>query len=251
MKKEIGKISKWMKKYLDNSGCKGYVVGLSGGIDSAVVLSLCCKAVGKENVIAMSMPCNSSKDSEEDAQALTDNLGMVLIINPIENIYNLTLKNFSFKRDIENFNLIQGNLKARLRMVQLFVLANKLNYLVAGTSNKSEQSIFYGTKFGDMACDISPISHIYKTDIYKMAALMPEIPENILKKDPSADLWPGQKDTDEIGMSYEKLDQILKALEEKNSKELDKFNIEDIEKVQNRIKKGSHKGKMPVEYKEK
>jgi NAD+ synthase len=248
MKKDIEKISKWLKGYLEESGCGGYVIGASGGVDSSVSICLALKAVRKDNIIAMSMPCYSSKDSQIDAKQLTDNLGIDLVVNSIENIYDLTLKNLGWNKKDENYNLMQGNLKARLRMVQLFAVANKMNYLVCGTGNLSELKIGYGTFAGDLAVSIEPLGNYYKTEVYKIAALMPEIPKNIIEKPASADLCENQTDEKDLGIKYEALDKILKALEEKNSKELDKFNIDDIEKVQNMIKKAEYKNKMPPKH---
>ncbi len=246
--KEIENISKWIKKYIQKSGTKGAVIGVSGGIDSAVSTYLCVKALGKENVLGISMSCFSSPDSRTDAIQLSENLKIKLLNVPIITIYNETLSTLNFKKTDKNYQLIQANLKARLRMVILYSYANSLNRLVIGTSNLSETKIGYFTKFGDGAADLEPIGSYYKTEVYSMAKLMPEIPESILIKEPSADLWDGQKDIDEIGMSYQELDQILKAIEEGNNRELDKIEINNLIKIQNMIKSSIHKNNIPPRY---
>jgi len=127
-------------------------------------------------------------------------------------------------------------------------MAGEEGMLVAGTGNLSELMIGYFTKFGDGGVDIEPIGNYYKTEVYEMAKYMPEIPENIKIKAPSANLWDGQTDEDEIGFSYAKLDEILRALNENNISKLDTLPIDEIEKVQKMIKQTAHKSKIPPRF---
>ncbi len=246
--KEIENICKWIKLYVQKSGTNGIAIGSSGGIDSSVVLWLCSKSIPKKNILSIYMPCYSSPDSGIDAKLLVKNLNINFIEIPIITIYNETLSVLNLKKENKNYNLAQANLKARIRMNILYSNSNILNFLVCGTSNKSELEIGYATKYGDLAVDIEPLANYFKTEIYKMAKLMPEIPESIKIKEPSADLWENQKDSDEIGFTYQELDPILKAIENGNNKQLDKIDIKKITKIQNMIKSSIHKNNMPPRY---
>ena len=246
--KEIENICNWIKNYIKKSGSKGVVIGISGGIDSAVTSVLCKKALGAENIISIYMSCWSSDDMGRDAKLLSENLNIKLINTPIITIYNETLSMLNFNKNDKKYQLIQANLKSRLRMTILYSYANKNNYLVAGTGNLSENKIGYCTKQGDHAVDLEPIGNYYKTEIYKMAKLMPEIPKSIILKPPSADLWENQTDEQEIGMDYKTLDNILKAISEGNNRELDKVPIEKLANVQKMIKSSIHKNNIPPRY---
>ncbi len=216
---EIDGCSKWMKEYCKNAKKDGIVVGLSGGIDSSVIACLSVKAVGKENVTGVMMPCESTPDTISDAKILAKNLGIKNVMMGLWPTFKMLTSDLAepdVGESYPNINLsarAKGNIKARLRMTILYALAEANNYLVCGTGNLSELQIGFATKFGDLACDIEPIGNFYKTQVYKMAELMPEIPKNIKTKAPSADLEPCRFQTDEedIGMSYKKLDEILVA----------------------------------------
>lgn len=247
---EINNISKWMRDYLKSSGCKGYVCGISGGIDSAVCLTILKKVIPIKNIIAVALPCNSNEDSLIDAQKLTDNLGIKLEIINIENSFNSVAKNLKTinVNNEEISPLVKGNIAARLRMVQLYSIANQNNMLVLGTSNKSELMVGYGTKYGDLAIDCDIIGSYYKTEVYEMAKLMPEIPQSIINKAPSADLWPGQKDKDDLYFDYPTLDKILQRWETDNKKYInhnDEITEEDFNRVSDMVKKAVHKNNMP------
>jgi NAD+ synthase len=243
---DIKKVSNWMKDYCEKAGTKGYVIGLSGGIDSAVIACLAVKAVGKENVIGVSLPCNSSVDMGEDAELLAKNLDISFKTVNLFDSYKEMIDRLkeAYKEEIQN--LTQANLKARLRMTTLYAIANQNNMLVAGTGNLSELMIGYCTKFGDGAVDLEPIGNYYKSEVYLMAALMPEIPESIKTKAPSADLWSGQTDEAEIGMTYAELDTILINL---GTRAEDLLGGDKTDKVRNMIKKAEHKNNLPPRYK--
>lgn len=241
--KEIENVSQWMKEYLKSSGCKGYVILISGGIDSAVVASLCCKAVGPENVIGVSLPCETRDDMENDATDLANNLGIELRVINLEKTYNAMIEGL-----IEVGDVAKENVKSRLRMVAGYGIANSVDYLVVGTGNKSEDTISYFTKYGDGGVDILPIYNYYKTEVYKLAELMPEIPNSIKTKAPSADLSSGQTDEKDIGMPYSEIDKILKGLDPNDEQSLDGIDDKKIEKIKDMIKKGKHKNEVPPRY---
>ena len=236
-------VALWMKKYAEDAGAKGFVILVSGGIDSSVVACLCCKAVGPENVIAVSLPCETREDMKNDAQELAENLGIELRVINLEKAYNAMVEGL-----VEVGDIAKENIKSRLRMVAGYGIANSINYLVAGTGNKSEDTIGYFTKYGDGGVDILPIYNYYKTEVYKMAELMPEIPNNIKTKAPSADLSSGQTDEKDIGMPYSEIDKILKGLDPEDEQSLDGIDSEKINKIKTMIKRSIHKNNVPPCY---
>jgi len=246
--KEIENIENWTKEYLEKSECKGYVLGVSGGIDSSVCLSILKRSVLVENIKAVALPCNSNKDSLIDAQKLADNLRIKLEVINLENSFNTIIENLKSINNNEISPLVKGNIAARLRMVQLYSIANQNNMLVIGTCNKSELMISYGTKFGDLSSDIEIIGEWYKTQIYEMTDFMPEVPSSIINKKPSADLWKNQSDESEIGFNYPTLDKILQRWEVDSGKYTDYndgITEEDFNKVSSMIRNSKHKRKMP------
>jgi NAD+ synthase len=183
------------------------VVGLSGGLDSAVAAYLAAGAIGPERVRAVLMPHrSSSRDSVEDAGLVVDRLGIgsetVEITSMVESYQATT-------GEIDRLRL--GNVMARCRMVVLYDLSAREQALVLGTSNKTEILLGYGTIHGDLASAINPIGDLYKTQVRQLAKHL-ELPEAILAKPPSADLWPDQSDEDELGFTYEEVDRLLALL---------------------------------------
>jgi len=241
---EIKNISKWMKEYLEKSGAKGYVVGLSGGIDSSIVSYLAVKAVGEKNVIGVSLTCETRSDMKLDAEVLSKNLGINFKVINLEKTYNSIIETLIDSGE-EVTNLTKQNIKSRLRMVFLYSIANQNNFLVAGTGNLSEDKIGYFTKFGDGGIDNLPIGNYYKTEIYKMANLIPEIPNCIKEKAPSADLSPDQTDEKDIGMNYSEIDNILINIEKSTENSLDQ---EKVYKIKSMIRKSEHKNNYPPKY---
>lgn len=236
-------VEKFLAEKLRKVGAKGYVLGVSGGIDSAVVLRLCVRAVGKDKVFALLMPeKDSPKDDIEDSKMLCEKEGVrykiVDITEPVE----------VFKRSIgdkvERMSL--ANIKARCRMIVLYHYANAERRLVAGTSNKSELLIGYFTKFGDGGADLEPIGDLYKTEIRELAKEI-GIPDRIIKKVPTAGLWKGQTDEGEMGISYDRLDAILSGIElglgEKEIAERAETNVKEVARISNMVRMSSHKRK--------
>jgi NAD+ synthase len=216
-----------------NAGGRGIVIGLSGGIDSAVAAVFCCRAVGPSNVLGLSLPSSvSSPDDLRDAQDLCALLGMTHQIVSIDPM----LEGFRTIPGFTETPYLLGNLMARIRMATLYYHANRDNRIVCGTSNRSEFMLGYCTKHGDNAADIQPLLHLYKTDIYTIAREL-GVPDPIIDKAPSAGLWAGQSDEKEIGLTYAEIDASLRALERQQW--LARSPVE--EKVLALVKKSEHK----------
>ena len=248
MEEIVNKITKFIKEKVEEAKANGVVVGLSGGIDSSVTAYLCVKALGKDKVLGLIMPeKNTNPKDIEHAKMVAEKLGIKYIISDITDI----LKAFGaggYVPTKEFDKIADGNLKARIRMCLLYYSANKYNLLVAGTSNKSEIYVGYGTKHGDIACDIRPIGNLFKTEVRELAKYL-GVPKEIIEKPPSAGLWEGQTDEGELGIKYETLDEILKLYEKgKTPEEIHKetnIPLETIEYVFDLIKKNEHKRTLP------
>lgn len=199
--------------YFSKTGFKSCILGLSGGIDSAVVCCLAAEALGKENVNALLLPSRySSEHSVTDSIALADNLGIryevISIEKPFSAFEELVKPFFAGKEP----DITEENIQSRIRAILLMAFANKFGYILLNTSNKSETAVGYGTLYGDMAGGLSVIGDVYKTDVYKLAEYINRnktiIPESIIRKPPSAELRPNQLDSDSLP-DYNILDKIL------------------------------------------
>ncbi|MCX8082023.1 MAG: NAD+ synthase [bacterium] len=209
-----------MRDYVLKNGFRKVILGLSGGIDSSLVAAIASDALGSENVIGVFMPSRySSKESEEDANALADNLKIKFLTIPIDGIFTSYLETFSSVFTGTKPDITEENLQARIRGNILMALSNKFGYLVLTTGNKSEVSVGYSTLYGDTAGGFAVIKDVYKTMVYKLAyyrnSISKVIPERVFTKAPTAELKPGQKDQDTLP-PYEILDSILKEYIEKD-----------------------------------
>ncbi|BAK73453.1 MULTISPECIES: NAD+ synthase [Arcobacter] len=233
----------FLKDEVAKTGLKKVTVGLSGGLDSAVVAILCKEAFG-DNLNCVLMPSQfSSKSSTEHAIEVCEKFNIKYEIISIEPMVSAFIKN------MDEDKLRIGNFSARMRMSVLYDVSSREKSLVVGTSNRSELLLGYGTIFGDIACAINPIGEIYKSDEFEFAKYL-KIPESILGKAPSADLWEGQSDESELGHTYKEMDDLLKAMidENKSKDELIKLGFDEpfIDKIDYRVKANSFKGKLPT-----
>jgi len=240
-KQTISEIQKWIRNYVNSAKVKGIVVGISGGIDSAVTTSLCVNALGKENIIGLGLPCSSIPQDLKDAEKLTKLLEIKFIKIELTSTYNEFVK--VTESLFESNNMALANLKPRLRMMAIYFVGQSLGkFLVAGTSNRTELAIGYFTKYGDGGVDFEPIGGLYKCEVRKVAKLL-NVPEEIVKKPPSAGLWEGQTDEGEIGITYEVLDEIIFRID--NNLDLDDLNKDDVNRVKGMMKSAQHKNEMP------
>ncbi len=241
------KVKRFIKDYVEKSGTKGLVLGLSGGIDSCTVAALSALAIGGDKVLGLFLPEKETynrKDAEH-AELVAKKFGFKTQTVDITS----TLKAFYTSMPIFDpaDNMCKGNIKARTRMIYIYYYANKLNMLVCGSSDKSETMMGYFTKWGDVAADISPIMDLYKTQVRKLAQHI-GIPKVIVTKPSSPALWPGQLAESELGMKYEQLDLILYGLEHfmKTEEIAKQLNVEKdlVDRVKRRWLSVEHKRRM-------
>ncbi|PIZ95107.1 MAG: NAD(+) synthetase [Candidatus Magasanikbacteria bacterium CG_4_10_14_0_2_um_filter_37_12] len=220
-------------------GDKPVVIGLSGGIDSSLIAFLAVEALGADNVHAILSPASTNTAQDlELAQKIVSIFGLRSSVFNIEPILESFQKSTNLYKDQKSL----GNLKARTRMSILYGKANEINGIVLGTGNKTELTLGYFTKYGDGGVDLLPIGDLYKTDERELAKYL-GVPQEIIDRPPTAGLWEGQTDEDEMGITYDVLDKILMAIE--NKKSLDEFNDIDVEKVKTMMKNAEHKNKIP------
>jgi NAD+ synthase len=212
LKRNHDEILRFIKEVVDGADAKGVVVGLSGGVDSSLVATLCVKALGNVKVLGILMPTSFTPQRDiRDALELAKWLGIRTETVDVQRIYEAFYK--ALKRNQGEVKQIipMANVLARIRMTVLYYYANIKQYLVAGTGDRSEDLIGYFTKYGDGAVDFLPISHLYKTQVRKLARHL-GVPKTIAYKPSSPQLYPGHKATDEIPIEYERLDPVLVGL---------------------------------------
>ncbi len=202
------KLTAWIKDKVLASGHKGVVLGMSGGIDSSVVAVL-CQRVFPQSTLGVLMPCYSSQEDEEHALAVASKFSISTETVVLDSVFDTLIKVLPDNNSAPAASqLAKANVKARLRMLALYHFANQLKYMVVGSSNKSELEIGYFTKYGDGGVDIIPLGNLVKGQIRELASFL-DIPQEIIKKAPSAGLWQGQTDEGELGFSYDELDRYL------------------------------------------
>ena len=238
------KITTFIADAVINSNLNGLVIGLSGGIDSSVVLELACKTLPRHNILGLIMPYDgiTPQNDIDDALAIAKDKGIDYRVIPINSIHD------SFMKDLVNDKIASGNLNARIRMSLLYYHANLMNRLVIGTGDKSEIKLGYYTKYGDGGIDLLPIGDLYKLQIRKLATHM-KIKSEIINKKSSPQLWKNHSAEDEIGLSYELIDSVLVCIEESiDTKEISNIlNIEKklVDKIVKMIDKSHHKKILP------
>ncbi len=248
VERTISEITDFIQEYVEESGVKGVVIGVSGGIDSSVALALAVDALGKEHVTALILPDRRTtpKQDVDDALTLAKLFGVKHYLINIDEIVD-TYSVLPFF-DLED-NIATGNLRARIRMNILYYYANRFSYLVLGTGDRSEILIGYFTKYGDGAVDLLPLACLYKTQVRHIAHWL-GIPERIIKKPSSPRLWPGHLAEKELGMKYEDIDLILYGLfdlglTKEELSEVTGISAELIERVITLHRRSRHKRGFP------
>lgn len=236
---------RFLSEALISSGLDGFVVGLSGGVDSALSATLAARAIGPQNVFCVKMPYRtSSPASESHANLLLAQEGMPsarVDISPVVDAY--------FQAAPDASALRRGNFMARVRMATLFDLSASRSAMVLGTSNKTETLLGYGTWYGDTACSLNPLGELYKTQVWQLSEHL-GIPDAIRLKAPTADLWPGQTDEGELGLSYGEVDEILYRLVDlqmaPEAIEAEGYSRKKIAEIARRVAKFAFKRQMPA-----
>ena len=238
-------LCRFIRNEIQRAGFEHAVVGLSGGIDSSVVTYLGARAMGPKNVLAVTMPYKTSSEAtRKDSQTIIDQLGVRTLDVPITDQIDAY---FAMFPDASQMRL--ANKCARERMTVLYDQSAAFEGLVLGTSNKSELLLGYGTQFGDMASAINPAGDLYKTQLLQLAAHL-GVPEQILGKKPTGDLWIGQTDEDELGFSYADVDRMLYLLVDRRWKHSELvqagFDEQFVTRVSDMIRRNHYKRRMPV-----
>lgn len=234
----LNRIEQLVRHAFWESGATGVVVGVSGGVDSAVAAVVCARALGPAQVLAVSLPSAVSAPADlEDAAEVCRRVGCDHLVAPIEPV----LAGYRSLPGHVDSPYLAGNLMARTRMAILYFYANRDRRLVCGTSNRTEYLLGYSTKWGDSAADLQPLLHLYKREVFQLAREL-DLPARILAKPPSAGLWPGQRDEEELGLSYAELDGALESL----SRQEWQARTPVEEQVLARVKASGHKRRDPL-----
>ncbi|HEY3873889.1 MAG TPA: NAD+ synthase [Candidatus Kapabacteria bacterium] len=229
----------FLREELRRTGLSKAIIGLSGGVDSALSSYLAVRALGKENVHVLMMPYRtSSAESLRDAQAVVKDLGIS------SELFDISPAADALFENIPNDKTRKGNVMARLRMIALYDRSQALGGLVIGTSNKTESLLGYTTLYGDNASAINPLGDLYKTQVWQLSKYL-GVPASIVNKAPTADLWPGQTDESELGFTYREADEILFYMIDHRERdwELSKrgFSPERIQKIRNTVRRTQYK----------
>jgi len=228
----------WMQGKLVEAHATGFVIGLSGGIDSATVAALCKRAAGDE-VLGVWMPCHSVPEDKEYARMAAAALDIELSTVDLCAVYD------TFLETLPGGNkMARANLKPRLRMSALYYLAQSRGYLVAGTGNKPEIMVGYFTKYGDGGVDLEPMGELYKHEVRALARAL-GVPQPIVERAPSPGLWPGQTDEGEMGITYAEIDAILAAWSAGTKPDLP---ADRIAKVKGMVSRSAHKRAIPPAF---
>ncbi|WP_073165782.1 NAD(+) synthase [Desulfofundulus australicus] len=230
------RLVEWLKEQAAARGARGYVVGLSGGIDSAVTAVL-CKQACPDDVLGVIMPCYSNPQDAEDARLVAETFAIpfkeIVLDEPFTIMVRLLTGD---EKHVQDRELSIANIKPRLRMITLYFYASRLKYLVAGTGNRSELTVGYFTKHGDGGVDLLPLGNLVKRQVYELAEHL-GIPRRIIEKPPSAGLWSGQNDEAEMGISYRELDEFILT---------GKADQRVMEVVKTLATKNAHKKQLPA-----
>lgn len=246
-------IKAWLKDRFAESGVSMFVIALSGGIDSAVVCGLCARAVGPERVIGVIMPSSSNLDDAVSARKVAEAFGIKALtvdLTPVSDVLFSMLPDGAAiaavvplaveeADQLERQKLAKANVHPRLRMTTVYYVANLVKGIVVGTGNKSEAMVGYFTKYGDGGVDLLPIIDLYKHEVRAVARHI-GVPQSVIDRPPSAGLWQGQTDEDEIGLTYEVLDDALSAIESGDTSLIEPATLQRIKDMN---RKSEHKRK--------
>ncbi len=237
-------IVSFIREYVQGSGHKKGIIGLSGGVDSSLVYLLTCEALGVKNCIAVMMPYKTTRsESVKNAEKLIKQKGGIKRYYNISDVVDQFITLFG---DISRIRL--GNIQARTRMITLYNVASETGGLVMGTGNKTELLLGYFTLYGDGGCSIEPLGDLYKTEVWELASWI-GIPDEIVSKKPSAELWENQTDESELGITYQTADAILYLLIENNHSpdeiETKGYKRQDIDKIIELVRKSRFKRHSP------
>ena len=230
---------------IQRAGFRSGILGLSGGVDSALTAYLAAEALGTENLLCVLMPYKTSNpQSGTDAAQVAEALGIRTELIDVSPMVDAHLERVGAGMRVRG-----GNIMARERMIVLYDLSSRENGLVIGTGNKTETLLGYGTLFGDMACALNPLGDLYKTQVWQLAGAV-GVPRRIIEKQPSADLWEGQSDEEELGFSYAEVDRLLFCMvdERRSSEELAAMGFDQgfVVKVQEIVRKNQFKRRLPL-----
>jgi NAD+ synthase len=246
------RITAFIRDYVIAQRAPGVVLGISGGIDSAVSAAVSVRAIGSSRVLGLSMPEVETWDAGDtkDAELVAKTFGITLERIDISPLVRAAFDRISVFDSSDR--LANGNVKARMRMVVLYYYANRTRHLVVGSSDKSEFMLGYFTKWGDYCADLSPLADLYKSQVRQLALHL-GVPAKIVEKRPTPNLWPGQTAEEELGLNYDQLDLILFGLEhsmaaEEIVREL-QLSADVVKRVEMRCRASEHKRKPPVTVK--
>lgn len=230
-------IAAWLRSHVDAARADGFVLGLSGGVDSAVTAALGVRAVGPDRMLAALMPCHSLPDDLRLGRLVAETLGIPTVTVDLSAAYDALVAALP----PSDHPLAAANIKPRLRMTTLYYLAQAHNYLVLGSGNQTELAVGYFTKYGDGGVDLLPLGSLNKTEVWALARVL-GLPDEVIERPPSAGLWPGQTDEGEMGITYRELDHVLAAIEAGDTAAIDPATLQ---KVQEMIARSAHKRAMP------
>jgi len=249
-KETVERILRFLRDYLDKSDISKLVLGMSGGLDSSVTAALCAEAAGGKNVLGIYMPEDETRNNSasEDAKTIANTFHINLRTINITNILTAATSTIPIKDRARNL-VPYGNVKARVRSMILYYFANIEHRIVVGTGDKSEIMLGYFTKYGDGACDILPIADFYKTTVRALAKYL-RLPKRVYSKPASPELWPGQTATGELGLGYDRLDEILWGLErlmsDEDIAEQTDLPLQAVRGVRTRWTGSEHKRRTPL-----
>jgi NAD+ synthase len=236
------RIANWLREHLNAAGAEGFVFGLSGGVDSATAAALAVRAVGAENTLGVLMPCHSQSEDAALGQSVADTFSISTMLVDLTKTYDALMAILPQT----DHHLAAANIRPRLRMVTLYYLAQSRNYLVLGSGNKTELAVGYFTKWGDGGVDLLPLGDLYKTQVWELARDL-GVPREVIERPPTAGLWPGQTDEEELGITYRELDRVLAAIEAEDTAKIEPTTLE---KVQGMMARSAHKRAMPPVFRQ-